>query len=332
MPPSLGVPKPVTDLKAVRKGSNVTLTWTTPTESTDGELLRKPGKMIVLRAIGLRPFQPVTQVTLPPALAERHPSTATATDSLSSVLLSAPTESFVSYSVSSQTQSGRVDGSSNKVEIPTVPTLPPPQSLRATLSPDGVSLSWQGSSLPQASTELQNQYIYRVMRRLEGSREPVTVGQVTPAPGSLSYIDKTVTWENTYQYWITPVTIWAGQGRTGEVEGDDSSPLSVFVHDTFPPAIPAGLQAVYSGIAQHPAIDLTWTPNTETDLAGYNVYRINTRGEAQKLNSVLVKTPAFHDLNVQPGNKYVYAVSAVDLRGNESGRSESTSETVLNPQ
>lgn len=328
MPPSLGVPKPVTDLKAVRKGSIVTLTWTMPTESTDGELLRKPGKMIVLRAVGLRPFEPVTQVALPPALADHRAATATATDSLSSVLQAAPTESFVSYSVSSQTQSGRVDGSSNKVEIPTVPTLPAPQSLRATLSTDGVSLSWEGSALPPGSTDLQNRYIYRVMRRLEGSREPAMIGQVTPSPEGLSYIDKSMTWENTYQYWITPVTIWEGQGRTGEVEGDDSSPLSVFVHDTFPPAIPTGLQAVYSGVAQRPAIDLTWTPNSETDLAGYNVYRINAMGQAQKLNSALVKTPAFHDLDVHMGNKYVYAVSAVDLRGNESGRSEIASETV----
>jgi fibronectin type 3 domain-containing protein len=40
----------------------------------------------------------------------------------------------------------------------------------------------------------------------------------------------------------------------------------------------------------------------------------------------LVKTPAFRDMNVVAGKTYFYSVSAVDQRGNESGRSEETSE------
>jgi hypothetical protein len=42
----------------------------------------------------------------------------------------------------------------------------------------------------------------------------------------------------------------------------------------------------------------------------------------------LVKTPAFRDTSVQPGTKYFYSVSAVDLRNNESARSPETSEAV----
>jgi len=48
-----------------------------------------------------------------------------------------------------------------------------------------------------------------------------------------------------------------------------------------------------------------------------------------KINSELVKTPRFPDPKVLPGVKYSYSVTAVDLRGNESGKSEEeTSETV----
>src|SRR5438477_5214843 len=50
LPPSLDIPKLVGDLKAVRKGETVTLTWTTPTETTDGALIRRAGKMRVQRA------------------------------------------------------------------------------------------------------------------------------------------------------------------------------------------------------------------------------------------------------------------------------------------
>jgi len=51
LPPSADIPRFVGDLKAVRKGDSVTLTWTTPTETSDGELIRKPGKMLVQRAL-----------------------------------------------------------------------------------------------------------------------------------------------------------------------------------------------------------------------------------------------------------------------------------------
>src|SRR5437764_12536731 len=47
LPPSLHIPKPVDDLKAIRKGDTVTLTWTAPEDTTDGALLKKSAKMIV---------------------------------------------------------------------------------------------------------------------------------------------------------------------------------------------------------------------------------------------------------------------------------------------
>jgi fibronectin type 3 domain-containing protein len=83
-----------------------------------------------------------------------------------------------------------------------------------------------------------------------------------------------------------------------------------------------------SAAAPNSFIDITWTANTEPDLAGYNVYRRRQNEQPVKINSDLVKTPRFADPGVQPGIKYFYSVTAVDLRGNESGKSEETSETV----
>jgi fibronectin type 3 domain-containing protein len=113
-----------------------------------------------------------------------------------------------------------------------------------------------------------------------------------------------------------------------EVEGDDTPPARVLAHDIFPPAVPTGLQAVYSGAGQEPFVDLIWAPDTEADLAGYNVYRREEGGQPAKLNGELVKTPAYRDGNVSEGKRYSYSVSAVDLRGNESARSEEASEEV----
>ena len=42
-PPSLELPKPPTDLRAVRKGDQVILTWTVPTVTTDRQTARNFG-------------------------------------------------------------------------------------------------------------------------------------------------------------------------------------------------------------------------------------------------------------------------------------------------
>jgi fibronectin type 3 domain-containing protein len=108
--------------------------------------------------------------------------------------------------------------------------------------------------------------------------------------------------------------------------------VRVVAHDVFPPSVPAGLQAAYSGEGQKPFIDLVWAPVTNADLAGYNVYRSEANGAEVKmmvkLNSELVKSPSYRDSAVASGKTYTYSVSAVDVRGNESQRSEETSESV----
>ena len=63
-------------------------------------------------------------------------------------------------------------------------------------------------------------------------------------------------------------------------------------------------------------------------MAGYNVYRNEKSGAPMKINAELVKTPAFRDNDVQSGHRYIYSVTAVDLRGNESAHSAVASEAV----
>jgi len=105
--------------------------------------------------------------------------------------------------------------------------------------------------------------------------------------------------------------------------------IEVFVHDVFPPSVPTGLQAVSSGTPQQPFIDLSWAPDTESDLAGYNVFRHEEGAAPVKINSDVVKAPTYRDTAVQPGRRYSYSVSAVDVRGNESERSAEASEIAL---
>ena len=332
LPPSADIPRFVGDLKAVRKGDSVTLTWTTPTETSDGELIRKPGKMLVQRALRSGPsseltFKTISEVSLQPTLKDDRAQQATATDTLTN-LLRPGGAGFAVYMVLAQGRNGKSFGLPNRVSVPLVPNLLPPQKISAVPVPTGIMVRWEPSGPVPTTANTQTQYAYKLMRRLQGAKEPVVVTQLNAANQTNSFIDTGIEWEKSYQYWIVPVTLWQEGNRKGEIEGDDSPVVDVLAHDSFPPAIPSGVEAVYSAAAPNSFIDITWTANTEPDLAGYNVYRRRQNEQPVKINSDLVKTPRFADPGVQPGIKYFYSVTAVDLRGNESGKSEETSETV----
>ncbi|HYX52810.1 MAG TPA: hypothetical protein VE783_05120 [Candidatus Limnocylindrales bacterium] len=326
LPPSRGIPAQITDLRAARKGDTVTLTWSIPRETTDGELIRKPGIMVISRAAGSG-FQDISQITMPRALDEKRPEKANASDSLSN-LLQQPASDFAVYQVTSLGAQGRKSGTSNQASVPLVRTAKPPASVQLSLSPDGVTISIDPGWRADLGNRLNSRYALRLMRTAEGSKERAKVAEVNPVNAAMAIVDRGIEWEKRYTYWITPVTYWEGEGQKGEVVGDDSPTSTILAHDTFPPAVPQGLQAVYSGLPDQPFIDMTWSPNTEPDLAGYDVYRLDSNGQWSRINTGLVKTPAFKDATVQPGHKYSYSVTAVDLRGNESARSEQTSESV----
>jgi len=69
-------------------------------------------------------------------------------------------------------------------------------------------------------------------------------------------------------------------------------------------------------------VSLQWPANSESDLAGYNVYRATqSGGPYAKINAALVTAPSSVDAQTSDGATYYYVVSAVDQVGNESGYS-----------
>ena len=232
------------------------------------------------------------------------------------------------YTVSVQNSYGKSAGLSNQIQVSAAPTLAAPSGLQAQLAGDGVHLSWA----PVASApELAGlRFAYRVHRRDVATNGDAIAGEVLVAGDSApSLLDQSFEWEKKYDYRCTVVTFIAQpNGRELQVEGDDSPSVTVVAHDVFPPATPTGLQAVFSGPGQKPFIDLVWTPNTEADLAGYNVYRHEADSPAVKINSQLAKESVYRDADVQVGHSYSYSVSAVDVRGNESSQSAEARESV----
>ena len=329
MPPSLQLPQPVSDLKAARKGDTVSLSWTTPRETTDKTTLTRPGLTRVCRIVAEAVIDECPQpVGVLHALQTSPGKKVGFADVLPPQLQRENPTSFATFAVESVNDRGRSAGFSNQVRVTAAPTLPPPADFRAQVTPDGPVLMWTGQLHEHESPDLG--HFFRVYRRLEGAETDTVLGEVrlqTQAEAVMP--DRSFEWEKTYVYRLTVVTtVNHGSVVVAEVEGDDSLPLKLAVHDSFPPAIPAGVQAVYSGQEPERFIDLTWAPDTESDLAGYNVYRRVGAGTPVKVNAELVRTPAFRDANVAPGATYYYSISAVDQRGNESGRSDEAYETV----
>ncbi|MHA2254266.1 MAG: PKD domain-containing protein, partial [Candidatus Kariarchaeaceae archaeon] len=75
---------------------------------------------------------------------------------------------------------------------------------------------------------------------------------------------------------------------------------------------------------------LTWDANTESDLAGYNLYRaISPDGAYVKINSDLLTNTNFTDDGLSDGTTYYYKIAAVDNAEHESPQSDWESETTV---
>lgn len=332
LPPSLDLPKPPADLRAARKGERVVLTWTIPTLTTDRQTARRFAATRICRALGADLNQcatPVGETAVPDSSSGNtggKKPTASYTDVLPSSLESEDPSRFATYAVEVRNADGRSAGLSNQVRVPLVRTLSPPQNFQARVGKEGVTLSWT-NDIPPAETQQRLRYGYRIYRWLDAQSLLVAESPAS-TEHEMAFTDSNIEWEKTYKYRVETVTVIAGKTREEQVEGDDSPEIKVFVHDVFPPAVPSGLQAVFSGPGQKPFIDLIWAPVPDVDLDGYNVYRHEAGTVPVKVNSELVKTPAYRDTDVVSGKRYFYSVSALDVRGNESARSEEAAESV----
>ena len=337
--PSLNLTRPAEDLTASRKGNKVKLDWTLPGKNTDRTLvqLKHVGDTLICRQVGTELMSDCHQVgtLLPPKgpvrkKGEPDPKIRmTYTDTLPEQMEDDNPSGFATYAVEIMNTRDRSAGLSNQVVIPLAPTIAPPTEVSAEVSAEGVRVSWSGGDIPVAPQGLT--YRYRVERSPAGAGAYISLNDLD-AVSAGSYLDQSFEWEKKYEYRVTSVTDVRASGRQASVEGDDSSTAEVYTKDIYPPAQPVGLQAVFSSVGQKPFVDLTWAPNLETDLAGYNVFRRSNGGEWLKLNQKPVPVPSFRDENVQPGMTYEYSVSAVDLRANESPRSAITSEDVPSKQ
>ena len=141
-------------------------------------------------------------------------------------------------------------------------------------------------------------------------------------------VDHNAPLDHEWKYWLERVVHIQDGGHALEMAGTPSQTVSLFAKDVFPPAVPAGLAVVAD--AQARGIDLSWTPDSDTDIAGYNVYRrdLTNGGSMEQITEKTIVSPTWSDTTVIAGHRYAYAVSAVDQDGNQSAKSAEVEEEM----
>ena len=358
-PPTLWLPAPVKDLTATRAGNEVHLHWTMPKQTTDKVALKEEQRAHVCwvsgaaaksqvgkAGVGTKRLAPVQAAPALDAKACRAAGDGMlAPDKPADLTVKMPAELLtgtpqaVSFFVELQNHAGKTAGPSNAALVATGAAPAEVKGLRLEARAEGVALHWD----PEPEAKAGEDLVLRILRELvakpgaekanESSGVPPAERQVLEVdlgkgdPGVA--LDRDAVLDHEWKYWAERVLRVNADGQEVEIAGEPSQTVMIDAKDVFPPAVPAGLAVVADAEAK--AIDLSWTPDTEADLAGYVVYRrdVTAGTEMQRISPKgLVVPPSFVDATVLVGHRYAYAVSAVDEDGNESGRSGEVEEEI----
>jgi hypothetical protein len=327
-PPSLNLPDRVADLSAVRAGNRVSLSWTMPRRNTDKLILKDEIAVRVCRAEIAGACADAGTLTAAPG------KDATWAETLPQPLAEGNARAL-RYFVELKNTKSRSAGLSNAALVLAGSAPPAVEGLRIEMQKAGAIVRWNAAD-SDASIRLQRTLLTPPpARKKEGplapEAEPVEQNLLIEDAAQGQALDKSIRFSNTYAYRAQRVRRMTIDGQVLELDGAFSSPVDVEAKDVFPPAVPTGLVAVATrgGDGHAASIDLSWEPDGEDDLAGYVVYRREGVGAWERISPAQpVVGPAFHDVQVQPGHTYRYAVSAVDQGGHPSPHSQEAEESV----
>ncbi len=192
---------------------------------------------------------------------------------------------------------------------PVLPAAPTNLSASTVVSPASITLKWTDNSTTETKFA-----VLRSTNHFTTNTVFFTAANVT------SYTDTDVTLGTTYEYKVTA-------GNDAGLSPDSNMVAATITSgttDSVAPSIPTGLKAVPSSSS---SITLSWGASTDptggSGLKGYGIYR----------NGALLKTTTgtavtYLDSGLTATTAYSYAVSAVDMAGNESAKSASVSATI----
>ena len=349
-------PTPVTDLSASQSGNDVTLTFTLPHDSVEKREILKPISVDVYRNFepappvnspaATAPTNPTLLLTIPPAMVDRYAAQGRVrfVDSLRAEDFAAGDREAV-YLVRTFVSPKKLSASSNVAALPVYPPANAIADLKTAFSRSGVTLSWTPPEKTLIGTAPSIAF-YRVYRaQMESGPNagvsPAANGDTEPAnpkvpfariaeAESPPYTDTQTELGKTYVYSVRSVAQYPG----GQLDSVDSNFATITPKDVFPPPAPQDLVVAFVPAAGGTAayLDLSWSISAATDIAGYSVYRSDEPSSpGTRVNSELLLTPAFRDMNTLPGRTYFYTVTAIDRSGNESPASPPASGSIPAP-
>jgi len=347
--PSPQVPTPVTDLTAHQAGDGVQLIFTLPSKTITGDKLSEAPSVEIFRGAlkpdgmpdnkSFRVVYTIPGTMLDTYLAEGRVRFTDAVPSEDS--RTHPGATFV-YRVRTRASRKRASADSNTVTSRVFPVPERIDSLQAHVTESAIELGWSAPARTSAGDPLSEISGYHVYR---GELDPTSADAASKdlaqakwiSPLILlaptlenSYRDTSFEFGKTYLYTVRSVII----AENNPLESSDSIAAVVTPRDIFPPAAPQDLvAAVLPGASPGSLqVDLSWSINLETDLAGYRVYRSEQQGDrGQLLTPDLLPAPSYRDTSVEPGHLYWYSVTAVDRVGNESSPSAPADTGVTQP-
>jgi hypothetical protein len=246
------------------------------------------------------------------------------------------------YRVRTRVSNKRASPDSNGVTVRLFPVPERIASVQAKVTESAIELTWPAPRRTSAGDPLNPVSEYHLYR---GQLDPRTNGSVTKdllrekwssplvrlaRSDTTSFRDTQFDFGKIYVYTVRSAVTQEGN----LLESDDSDPIALTPVDTFPPSVPQGVVAavIGGGASSSPEVDLSWSINLESDLAGYRVYRSELQDAmGQLVTPDLLLSPAYRDTSVQPGHHYWYRVTAVDRSGNESAPTVPVAADVTQP-
>lgn len=230
----------------------------------------------------------------------------------------------IRYAIRFANASGQKAGFSNFLVIePTAKVAESPNELNLKVTQNAILLQWRIPTQNIDESTPANILGFNIYR-LEDAKNAQKILNNSPITNN-EFADKFFEFDTSYTYFLRTVSL----GADGEpIESTDSNIIKIVPKDTFPPNPPSAVT-----IAASPnTISIFFATNTETDIAGYKIYRSMDSAQPKStwalLTPQLLLTNTFQDTNVESGKTYFYYLTAVDKFGNISELSEVVSETV----
>ncbi len=298
------VPRPIDDLSYTIDETGVTLNWTYPEKSVNGDELTEIYSFDVYRAV-----VPIADLcdTCPIPFSEptEIPGGVTADAGKRKVgeyktSLLRPDHKYF-YKMTSRISWWAASSDSNIVSF--VWQIPPsiPAGFKAASDDSKIALSWQPVTTLIDGSAAEKKVLYQVSRS-EGGKEFKPLGD----PVSMTqFVDRDVVNGRKYFYKVQSLMMLDKDRISGGVtEIADATPV-----DKTPPAVPTGVRASATAAGNR----VYWDRPDDPGVVGHRVYRrADNQSKADLIGEVKMPASIYQDKQVPENTRVFYSVTAID--------------------